>query len=158
MGKTLVIGSCEPFSGKSALVLGIARKLIAAGQPIRFGKPLATSFEWNSSNKNIPDPLIDDDVRFVGKTFGLNNEQLIPSLHRFVAQTAEHRLLNADLDSGEGFEALKKKIQATTEGLTLLEAAGSLHEGLMYGLSLSQIAKGLDAPVLLVHLWIMVLL
>ena len=27
MGTTLLIGSCEPFSGKSALVLGIAQQL-----------------------------------------------------------------------------------------------------------------------------------
>ena len=47
MGTTLLIGSCEPFSGKSALVLGIAQKLIQSGLPFRFGKPLATSLDWD---------------------------------------------------------------------------------------------------------------
>ena len=28
MSDTLLIGSCEPFSGKSALVLGIAKRLL----------------------------------------------------------------------------------------------------------------------------------
>ena len=49
MGKTLMIGSCEPFSGKSALVLGIARQLMASNQSIRFGKPLATSLDFDPS-------------------------------------------------------------------------------------------------------------
>ena len=39
------------------------------------------------------------------------------------------------------------------DGLTLLEGAGSLNEGLLYGLSLPQLAEGLEAKVVLVHLW-----
>jgi len=39
------------------------------------------------------------------------------------------------------------------EGLNILEAAGSLHEGMIYGLSLPQLAKDLDAEVLIVNLW-----
>ena len=35
----------------------------------------------------------------------------------------------------------------------LLEAAGSLSEGLLYGLSLPQLARSLEAPVVLVHGW-----
>ena len=42
MGTTLLIGSCEPISGKSALVLGIAQKLTQEDQRVRFGNPLAT--------------------------------------------------------------------------------------------------------------------
>ena len=39
------------------------------------------------------------------------------------------------------------------EGLNILEAAGSLHEGMIYGLSLPQLARDLDAKVLIVNLW-----
>ncbi len=153
MGKTLLVGSCEPFSGKSAVVLGIARQLIKTNLPILFGKPLATSLEWDGQPESLPDPLIDDDVRFVGKTLGLTDEQLLPSLHLIDPIFADQRLLANDLDSGKGFENLKKRLEADSEGLTLLEAAGSLHEGLLYGLSLGQLAEGLDTSVLLVHLW-----
>ena len=54
MGTTLLIGSCEPFSGKSALVLGIAQQLSKEGQSIRFGKPLATSLDWESDQGVLP--------------------------------------------------------------------------------------------------------
>ncbi len=153
MGTTLMIGSCEPFSGKSAFVLGIARKLIAANQRIRFGKPLATSFELETSSWKTPEPLIDDDVRFVGKTLALDEQQLIPSIHLLDSYTAEKRLAKTQLDAGVGFEVLKQKLDDPFEGLTILEGAGSLHEGLLYGLSLGQVAKGLKARVVLVHLW-----
>ena len=153
MGKTLLIGSCEPFSGKSALVLGLARQLIAANQPIRFGKPLATSVEWDPAVSSLPEPLIDDDVRFVGATLGLSEHQLIPSLHLLAKATADHRLAMSQIDAGKGFEDLCKQLDLHAQGLTILEAAGSLHEGLLYGLSLGQLAHGLDARVVLVHLW-----
>ena len=65
MGTTLMVGSCEPFSGKSALVLGFARYLIAAKQKIRFGKPLATSFELDRDQLLTLHSLIDDDFIFV---------------------------------------------------------------------------------------------
>ena len=42
MSDILLIGSCEPFSGKSALVLGIAKEIIANKKQVRLGKPLAT--------------------------------------------------------------------------------------------------------------------
>ena len=152
MGKTLLIGSCEPFSGKSALVLGIAQQLSRSGQPISFGKPLATSLDWDPTKGPLPQPLIDDDVRFVGETLGLPPERLIPSLHLLSPTTAAQRLGQGLLDAGEGFAQLHQQITAA-QGLTLLECAGSLQEGLLYGLSLPQLAQGLDAKVVLVHLW-----
>ena len=45
MSDILLIGSCEPFSGKSAMVLGIAKKLLQKKKKVRIGKPLATCIE-----------------------------------------------------------------------------------------------------------------
>ena len=45
MSDILLIGSCEPFSGKSALVLGIAKRLLKEKKKVRIGKPLATCIE-----------------------------------------------------------------------------------------------------------------
>ena len=87
MSKTFLIGSCEPFSGKSALVLGIARNLIASNHLVRFGKPLATSLELNVSERGDIQDMIDDDVRFVGDTLQLPAENLIPSIQFLAAST-----------------------------------------------------------------------
>ena len=151
MATTLLIGSLEPFSGKSAVVLGLGRQLIQRGFRLSFGKPLATSPDQPSTDGG---PLIDADVRFVGSILGLGDEQLIPSLHRLEPATAHRRLLAADLDPGVGFEALRQQLAAATAEVVLLEAAGSLSEGMLYGLGLVQMAQGLDASVLLVHPWV----
>ncbi len=148
-----MIGSCEPFSGKSAVVLGIARQLLVKNQKIRFGKPLATSFESLPLVESTQGPLIDDDVRFVGAILGLNEDQLIPSLHLLDSFNAEQRLKERNLEVGKDFNDLRKKLLEPFDGFTILEAAGSLHEGLLFGLNLAQVSKQLDAKVILVHLW-----
>jgi len=155
MSKTFLIGSCEPFSGKSALVLGIARNLIASNHLVRFGKPLATSLELNvsvSEEGGIQD-MIDDDVRFVGDTLNLPVDNLIPSIQFLAASTASERIENNNLDAGIKFEEFKSSLDSSNDVINILEAAGSLHEGILYGLSLSQLAKGLKAKVLLAHFW-----
>ena len=152
MSKTFLIGSCEPFSGKSALVLGLARNLIASNHLVRFGKPLATSLELNVSDKGDIQDMIDDDVRFVGDTLQLTEESLIPSIQFLAASTATKRIKENISDPGIKLNEFKKSLNSG-EVINILEAAGSLHEGLLYGLSLSQLAKGLNAKVLLAHFW-----
>ncbi len=153
MGKTLMIGSCEPFSGKSALVLGISRYLKSLDIPVRFGKPLATSLELDNKKFDFSQPLIDDDVRFVASTIGLIDNELLPSIDLLASDTAEKRIFESNLEPSEGFKELEEKLSDSFRGLNLLEAAGSIHEGLLYGLSLGQLAKTFKAKVLLVHLW-----
>ncbi len=149
MAPTLLVGSCEPFSGKSAVVLGLARQLTRMAVPVRFGKPLATDLEQAASDG----PLLDADVRFVGATLGLPDSHLMASADVLDAAVAERRLSEGDLDPGAGFEQLRQQLAQAADGLTLLEAAGALHEGLLYGMSLPQLAEGLRAPVVLVHPW-----
>ena len=146
----LLIGSCEPFSGKSAVVLGLARQWLQRGVPVRIGKPLADSADLGAGGSG---PLIDDDVRFVGQILGLNEQQLVPSVHLQGAEAARERLLAGTLEAGAGFTQLKQQLQEGGDGITLLEGAGGLNDGLLYGLNLVQVARGLEAPVVLVHSW-----
>jgi len=161
MAPTLLIGSCQPFSGKSAVVLGLARQLLRAGVLLRFGKPLATVLE---NDAPVPDGgvLFDADVRFVGANLRLAPEQLLPSLHSLDLAEVRRRLLAGEPEPGDGYTRLQDLLADPPTGqpavagavrLNLLEAAGSLDEGLLHGLSLPQLARGLDAPVLLVHPW-----
>ena len=157
----LLIGSCEPFSGKSAVVLGLARQLGQLGVPIAFGKPLATAFEADAGDgsprttSSAPSgaALLDADVRFIGEILGLPAEQLLPSLHVQEASSAHRRLLGGDLAPGEPFGGLQQRLSQESERLVLLEAAGTLSEGLLFGLGLAQMARALQAPVVLVHGW-----
>ena len=162
MPAPLLIGSSEPFSGKSAVALGLGRLLARQGVSLRFGKPLATMPTGAGPASAAADgtgPLIDDDTRFLGSFLGLAPTQLIPSLHRLDPAAAHQRLLAGDLEAGEGFAALRRALAAEAPGgpeepLVMLEGAGSLSEGLLFGLSLPQLAHGLGAEVVLVHPWL----
>jgi BioD-like phosphotransacetylase family protein len=126
------------------VVLGLARQLGREGVSVLFGKPLATS---------AADFPMNPEVRFVGTTLGLPDEQLLPSLRVLEPATAQARLLAADLEAGDALDDLRRRIAAEAERLVLLEAAGTLSEGLLFGLSLAQLAKELDAQVVLVQPW-----
>ena len=155
MPAPLLIGSSEPFSGKSAVALGLGRLLARQGISLRFGKPLATMPAGLAQDASPPGddaPLIDADTRFLGSFLGLGPDQLIPSLHRLDPASAHQRLLAGDLEAGEGFAALRRALapdpaQPEDEQLVMLEGAGSLSEGLLFGLSLPQLAHGLGAEV-----------
>ena len=131
-------------------MLGLARQLLQRGLRVRFGKPLAAACP---DREGHDDDRIDDDVRFVGRILGLPADQLIPAVCRHGSATSQARLLSGDLEAGPGLAALHQHVAAAPDGLTLLEAPGSLSEGLLYGLSLVQVARALQAPVVLVHAW-----
>ena len=80
MSDILLIGSCEPFSGKSALVLGIAKRLLLEKKQVRIGKPLATCIELANLPSISYEGLIDDDVKFIGSTLNIKDENLISSV------------------------------------------------------------------------------
>ncbi|MEI8251121.1 MAG: phosphotransacetylase family protein [Synechococcus sp. ELA057] len=153
----LLIGSCEPFRGKSSLMLGLGRQLIRQGVAIALCKPLATDWEEGAALGPDGEPAapqaLDEDVRFIGEILGLQSQQLLPSLQVLQASSAQRRLLSGDLAPGEPFEVLRTRLAQGTDDLVLLEAAGTLSEGLLYGLSLVQMALALQAPVALVHGW-----
>ena len=153
MSDILLIGSCEPFSGKSALVLGIAKRLLEHNKEVRIGKPLATCIELTNLPSMAYEGLIDDDVKFIGSTLNLEEENLISSVGLLDDISAEKRILNKDLLPGKGFDQILRLVNDDFEGLNILEAAGSIHEGMIYGLSLPQLAKNLNAKVLIVNLW-----
>ncbi|MBM5827860.1 MAG: phosphotransacetylase family protein [Cyanobacteria bacterium M_surface_7_m2_040] len=155
---TLLLGSCEAFGGKSAVVLGLIRQLVAAGADVHYGKPLATSLESRAGDPALIDDalLIDDDVQFVGTTLHLPASRLLPSLHVLSAASAQQRLLSGSgaSEPDGALAAVRRQLEALpSEATVVLEGAGTLAEGLLYGLSLVQLARGLEAPVLLVHPW-----
>ena len=153
MSDILLVGSCEPFSGKSAVVLGIAKRLLELNNNVRIGKPLATCIELTNLPSMTYEGLIDDDVKFIGSTLNIGEENLISSVGLLDDISAEKRIANKDLLPGKGFDQIRGLVHDNFEGLNILEAAGSLHEGMIYGLSLAQLAETLKAKVLLVNLW-----
>lgn len=137
----LLIASTEDYSGKSTLLLGLAKLLMAKQIPLGYGKPLG-SYHTDGDG--------DADVALVEETLGLDPKQLHPTLVFLDEETVLNRI------KGAGPQDYRDTLASTYSGgeskadVVLLEGPGSLEEGLLFGLSTAQMATTLDAKVLLV--------
>ncbi|MEM6426344.1 MAG: phosphotransacetylase family protein [Cyanobacteria bacterium P01_D01_bin.128] len=141
--KHLLVGSTEAYSGKSAIILGIAFQLQERGVEIAYGKPLGTCLSES------PDDILDEDVRFLADTLKLSSERLRKTL-----LTLDDQTIQTQLADGAGFE--RHRLLADYHNsipnvdITLIEGPSTLEEGLAFNLSLTHLAEVLDAPVILV--------
>jgi BioD-like phosphotransacetylase family protein len=140
--KFLLVGSSEAYSGKSAIVLGMAHQLQAKGLDIAYGKPLGTCLSRTATD------VIEEDVLFMAKTLNLPQERILPMLVPLDEITiAEHISGNAPVNYQP---QLQRYTQFAAGDLVLLEGAGTLEEGKLFDLALPQLAQQLDAAVVLV--------
>lgn len=140
-GKYLLIGSSEAYSGKSAVVLGIAHRLQKRGLDISYGKPVGTC-------PSELDDGVDEDVRFVAQTLKLPDNRLTPTLLNLSPETIQLRIRQED--TTDYVQRLQSEPLAPGIDLALLEGPGTLNEGQLFDLSVPQMAEALDANVVLV--------
>ncbi len=138
--KHLLIGSTEPYSGKSATITGLALQLQDRGIDIAYAKPVGTCPSDEAG--------IDEDVRFISKILALPTSRLRPTLLSLDAQTIEQQLTdeNAAVDP----QQMATYLGGQGEDLLLIEGPGTLEEGTLFGLSLTQLAQATEAQVMLV--------
>jgi len=146
----LLVGSTEAYSGKSAMILGIANQLRTCGLEIAYGKPIGTCFAEAADSKGA---LVDEDVLFVAETLELSPDRLRPTLLPLDTAALERRIGGEDTTLYS--EKLAQSFQAQGEDLVLLEGPGTLDEGRLFELSLPQMAETMNAPVLLVARFIL---
>ena len=94
-------------------------KLLEQGKKIRVGKPLATCIELTNLPSMTYEGLIDDDVKFIGTTLNLPEENLIPSVGLLDNISAEKRITNKDLSPGKGFEQIEALVNDDFDGLNI---------------------------------------
>jgi BioD-like phosphotransacetylase family protein len=135
--KHLLIGSTEPYSGKSAAILGIGLHLQAMGVDIAFGKPLGSAYN---------EAALDPDLDFIIETLTLPANRYYPPVASLTPATVDERLTRG----GGADYSLMAYGESQGEALLLLEGPGNLTEGTLLNLSLPAMAYALEAPVLLV--------
>jgi BioD-like phosphotransacetylase family protein len=140
--KFLLIGSAEAYSGKSALVLGIAHQLQTQGLDIAYGKPVGTCLDRTQAQ------VQEEDVLFMAETLKLSSDRILPMLLPLDELAITERIGGADQTDYQ--QQLQVYSQFSTSDLVLLEGAGTLEEGRLFNLALPQIAQQLDAAVVLV--------
>jgi BioD-like phosphotransacetylase family protein len=147
VSKFLLIGSTEPFSGKSAAILGLAKHLQQQGIKVTYGKPIG-SCEREDCSLEGGDP----DMRFVAESLRLTMDQMPPMLLRLNEEALLAQMKRAPGDPAPECPVapLLEFVQRSPADLVLLEGPADLYEGELFGLSLAKMAQALDAPVLLI--------
>ncbi|MGD1854699.1 MAG: AAA family ATPase [Leptolyngbyaceae cyanobacterium] len=138
--KHLLIGSTEPYSGKSATITGLALQLQDRGIDIAYAKPVGTCPSDDSD--------LDEDVSFISQILKLPSARLRPTLLSLDAETIAQQL--TDENSAIDPQQMATYLGGQGEDLLLIEGAGNLEEGTLFGLSLPQLAKITEARVMLV--------
>ncbi|MDJ0737087.1 MAG: phosphotransacetylase family protein [Nostocaceae cyanobacterium] len=141
--KHLLIGSTHAYSGKSATVLGLSHLLQQKRVDIAYGKPIGTFL------KTSADATVDEDVQFIAASLNLPENRVAPTLLALNEQSVQKRLRGEDTTNYQN-ALTQQYLQIPNSDLVLLEGGSDLEEGLLFDLSLRQIAEAMDATVLLV--------
>ncbi len=138
--KHLLIASSEPYTGKTATILGIAHQLQKKGVKLGYGKPIGTCFNVNDTTQD------EQDLLFISQILNLPQERVKTPLLLLSEKTIAdylHQETNYQQD-------LKEYCNSIDADLILLEGAGNLTQGKLFNLSVPEIVEQISADVLLV--------
>jgi uncharacterized protein len=138
--KFLIIGSVKAYSGKTGIILSIARQLQEKNLAIAYGKPIGTS-ETTAEND-------EGDVEAIAQGLALSEAQIGKPLLYLNEKTIDKRLSGEDTTNYT--QALQNLVRGLEGDLIFLEGAGTLDRGSLFDLSVEQMAQAIDARVLLV--------
>ncbi|MFP3854289.1 MAG: phosphotransacetylase family protein [Anaerolineales bacterium] len=141
--KSIYITSVEPYSGKTAFVLGLGKLLKAKGLTLGYLKPMSTQ-PWRTPEGE----LADEDANFVNETLelGMETTSLAPVI--VTPERLREKLQEKDTE-GALLDKISESAQELGEGrdALLVEGGASLREGYAMGLSNLKVAQRLGAPV-----------
>jgi BioD-like phosphotransacetylase family protein len=140
---SLYIASTETFSGKSAMCVGLAKRMQRDRLRIGYMKPVSTG-------ERLAAGLVDEDAEFFKHTFGLSD-----SLEDMVPIGIAPRTVEAILRGEQGADYITRLESAyarVAQGrdVVILEGGGNLRQGYAIGLPTVQVATMLDARALVV--------
>lgn len=140
--QSLLIGSTEAYSGKSATILGLAHQLQEKGVVVAYGKPLGTRLS------NPQTEMVEEDVQFMATALNLPESRVQTPLLHLDSETIEKRLQGKD--SKDYTQPLRQYVQQFPSNLALLEAPATLSQGTLFDLSVGGMAQICDTAVFLV--------
>jgi BioD-like phosphotransacetylase family protein len=140
---TLYITSTETFSGKSALCVGIAKRLQRDGYALGYMKPV-------SSGTRLAAGLVDEDAEFFKQTFGLPDSMADMVPIGIAPRTVEAILRGEDeTDFVGNLQAAYERVSQGRD-VVVLEGGCNLREGYLIGLPTPEVARMLGAKAVVV--------
>lgn len=138
--KYLLIGSIEPYSGKTGVIVGMAHQLKSKNLDVAYVKPIGTYFDNEQT--------ADADVSLMAEVLRLSAAKLPLPLIYLSSETISKRLQHQD--TKDYLAELVPYLQSIEGEILLIEGLGSLDEGTLFSLSLAEMAEKIGASVLLV--------
>jgi BioD-like phosphotransacetylase family protein len=142
MSKYLLIASSEPYTGKSATIIGIAKQLQEKNINLGYAKPIGTCFDDKDPQQE------EQDIAFIRKTLNLSESQVKSPLLFLNEKTINEYLRSENKPNYQ--ESLNNYCQTIEGELVLIEGAGDLQQGNLFNLATPEIVNTLNAQVLLV--------
>ncbi|HAC66245.1 MAG TPA: hypothetical protein DCF68_22595 [Cyanothece sp. UBA12306] len=142
--KYVLVGSIEAYSGKSGTIIGLSHQLQQKGFSSVYGKPLGTL----AGNDPTSNGEQEADVEFIKDALNLDTTQVRSPLLLLEAKAVEKRLSGED--TLDYVQLLQQSYNDVPGDVVILEGAGTLEEGSIFGLSVMDIAQTLNASVILV--------
>ncbi len=140
---TLYVASTETFVGKSAVCIGLLRRMQQDGFNIGYMKPVSVSVT------HTPDAVLDEDAAFIRDHFGLKEalNQIAPVL---ITPGVVETILRGNVQSYT--RVLRDAYLNVSRGkdVVVLEGTNTWSEGALVDLTADQVTDLLEAPGLLV--------
>lgn len=140
---TLYVASTETFVGKSAVCIGLLRRMQRDGYNVGYMKPVSVSVA------HTPDSVMDEDAAFIRETIGLNAtlDQIAPVL---ITPGVVETILRGQAASYS--RTLRDAYLAVSrdKDIVVLEGTNTWSEGALVDLTSDQVTDLLQAPALLV--------
>lgn len=140
---TLYVASTETFVGKSAVCIGLLRRMQQDGFSIGYMKPVSVSVT------HTPDAVLDEDAAFIREHFGLKEslDQIAPVL---ITPGVVESILRGNTQSYT--RVLRDAYLSTSRGkdVVVLEGTNTWSEGALVDLTADQVTDLIEAPGLLV--------
>lgn len=140
---TLYVASTETFVGKSAVCIGLLRRMQRDGFSVGYMKPVSVS------NAHTPDSVMDEDAAFIRATIGLDApmEQVAPVL---ITPGVVESILRGQSPSYT--RTIRDAYLGVSRGkdIVVLEGTNTWSEGALVDLTADQVTDLLQAPGLLV--------
>jgi BioD-like phosphotransacetylase family protein len=140
---TLYVTSTETFSGKSALCVGIAKRLRRDGLSLGYMKPMSTG-------ARLAGGLVDEDAEFFKQTFDLPDslDDMVPI---GIAPRTVEAILKGE-DETDYVAKLESAFRRVSDGrdVVVLEGGCNMRQGYLIGLPTPDVARMLQAHALVV--------
>jgi BioD-like phosphotransacetylase family protein len=140
----LYVTSTGTFSGKTALCVGLGRRMQRDGFVVGYMKPVSTTA------RRAEGRIVDEDALFMAEALGLREAVDVISPVTLVPSQVERVLTGEDRTDYVAHLAQAFERASQDKQIMLLEGGASVTEGSLVGLSATRVSQLLEAPALVV--------